>query len=344
MVKIAFFATDPLNASRLKNEFRSLKNNNIKVKVIFPKFGSRKLGRILSAFLRYSMFNLQEIFSNADIIHLFNFPDFAHIGVLFKRNKKIIYDLRTPYALFMRYMPKLSKFSYFAHLIESKIISKADIVFAANRYFAEYARRQGAKRVIVVPNHPHLSFKPKFSKNEWKNIHKIPLNKKILLYVGDLAKFEANHLFKLMETDFPDLILCAVGFNYEDLKKRIPSGINNRIYIFNSRPYNEIPNWINIADICLAMIMKSKGLISNDEDIWKISEYASFKKPIIVTGLMPSKSYHLIENNKNSLKKALKTILEGNFIPLKPKFWEKECEPQLVKTYLDLIDQIKEKK
>ena len=340
MVKISFFATDPRNASRLKNELKSLKKHQISIDVIYPKIKSQKLGRIPSALLRYIVFTVQEIFSNADIIHLFNFPDFAHVGVLLKRNKKIVYDLRTPYALFMKYMPKLSKFSYFAHLIESKLIQKADIVYAANRYFAEYARKKGAKKVIVLPNYPHLDFKPKFSKEEWKTQNKIPLNKKILLYSGELSKFDTKNLFKLMETEFNDLILCAVGFNSEILRKKVPPQLKNRVFIFETRPYNEIPDWINISDICLATIIKSKGLISNDEDIWKISEYASQKKPIIVSGLMPSKKYQLVGSDENSLKKAINNVLSGKFKPVEPEFWENACEPQLVESYKKLMEDL----
>ncbi|NHI92337.1 MAG: hypothetical protein EAX96_07520 [Candidatus Lokiarchaeota archaeon] len=344
MVKIAFFATDPINASRLKNEYRSLKKNKIKVDVIFPKFKSRKFGRILSAFFRYIMFTLQEIFSRADIVHLFNFPDFAHIGILFKRKKKIIYDLRTPYALFMSYMPKLSKFSFLAHIFESKIIKKADLVFAANRYFAEYARRKGAKKVIVIPNYPHLSFQPKYTKDEWKKKNNIPQNKRIILYLGNLEKFDSELVLPLMKTDFKDLILLALGANAEFLRKKVSSDIKDRVFIFDSRPYNEIPDWINISDVCLSTITKSKGLVSNDEDIWKISEYASLKKPIIVSGLMPSNKYQLIKNDLESLKKALKNVFDGNYNIIEPKFWENECEPQLINNYMELIKKIKKNK
>ncbi|MHA1755559.1 MAG: hypothetical protein ACTSVV_02230 [Promethearchaeota archaeon] len=338
MVKIAFFATDPSNASRLKNEFNSLKKNNLQVDVVFPKFKSRKMGKILSAFIRYAIFSLQELFSTADIIHVFNFPDFAHFGILLKRNKKIIYDLRTPYALFMKYMPKLSKFSYLAHLIETKIIQKADLVFAANRYFVEYAKRKGAKKIILLPNYPHSNFKPRYSKDKWKNKFKIPLNKKILLYVGDLAKFDGKNIFKILELDFPELILIAIGFNSKELKNKIPKKLKDRILIFDTRPYNEMPDWINISDICLAMIIKSKGLVSNDEDIWKISEYAALKKPIIVSGLMPSSKYRLIKNDEDSLRNAIKNALEGKHVFDNVKYWEEECEPQLIKSYLELIN------
>ncbi|MHA1758842.1 MAG: glycosyltransferase [Promethearchaeota archaeon] len=341
MVKISLFATNPQNTNRLKNMYRSLKKNNIKVGVVLPALKTRKLGRILSAFFRYFNFSIQEIISNADIIHVFNFPDFAHVGILLKRNKKIIYDLRTPYALFIKYMPGISKFSYLAHLIETKLIQKADLVLAANRYFVEYARKKGAKKVVLLPNYPHTSFKPRYSKVEWKKRNDLPLNKKILLFSGDLSKFEGKFIFKLMKSEFPDLILLALGYNSIDLKKKIPKTLSDRIFVYELRPYKEMPDWINISDVCLATIMKNRGLVSNDEDIWKISEYAALKKPIIVSGLMPSKAYHLIDMNEVDLKNALQEAFKGSFKDTKPKYWESECEPQLIENYKELIKKIK---
>ena len=103
--------------------------------------------------------------------------------------------------------------------------------------------------------------------------------------------------------------------------------------IFGWRPYWEIPNFVNAADVCV--VPRHETPFSdyyNEEGVHKISEYMFFRKPIVACGIAPSKEYLLVE--PQDMAEGILQALEGKVPQPTPKTWEDDCKEKV----LEVVD------
>jgi glycosyltransferase involved in cell wall biosynthesis len=94
----------------------------------------------------------------------------------------------------------------------------------------------------------------------------------------------------------------------------------------------EVGAYIRAADVCLAPVRPLGAVVSNEQDVWKVGEYAAFGKPVVVTGMAPSPQYHLARSPGEFVELVAKG-LRGLLPRPEPRFWEEYSAPRLLEAY-----------
>ncbi len=104
-----------------------------------------------------------------------------------------------------------------------------------------------------------------------------------LVFIGSLRKWHGLEQIILamaqLATKFPDMHLLLVGDGEE--RKKVEALIaqhqlESRVRMFGAKPFNEIPDYINAADICLGSFVEKPGISP-----LKVFEYMACGKPLI---------------------------------------------------------------
>lgn len=183
-------------------------------------------------------------------------------------------------------------------------------------------------KVEVNPNSIELYNRKKMETKEINDIKeklKIPLNKKIFLYGGNLGKpqgvdFIINVLEKIKDRD--DLLFIIVGGGTEYSKLRDYNKNNKNFVLINSLPRQEYEKYLLIADIGL-IFLDYRFTIPNYPS--RILSYMELSKPVLMASDVNTDMRELIINNNigywtpsNDVETYIKTIdkilKENNFI------------------------------
>ena len=138
------------------------------------------------------------------------------------------------------------------------ILNKADQVITVSRFNAEKLLSLGvsSSKLHVIPNgYDEKLFKPIPLREAREKLH-LPLNKKVLLSVGNLVDMKGHtYLVDAMRTVLAkrnDVILVVVGSGFlkEGLQKKARElGLNQKVLFVGSRKHDEIPIWISASDL-----------------------------------------------------------------------------------------------
>ena len=162
-------------------------------------------------------------------------------------------------------------------------------------------------KVYYIPNgYNHDSFLDLDSQNCRKQLG-LPLEKKIILNVGNLYGEVKGHKYlieamnKVIEQRKDVLCFIVGGGKLENkLKKQISSaGLEDYIKLVGSKPYAEIPLWMNACDVfVLPSLRESFGVVQ--------IEAMGCGKPVVATynggseEIITSEDYGLLCEPKNS--------------------------------------------
>lgn len=327
-MRVTLAAQEPSKAIRVELVRRSLSKRYV-VRILDPIVEVRRLGRVPSALVRYGTYALQEGLARCDTLHLFSSPDFIHLPTLF-RGVKVCYDYRANYAEKLSHQYKW--IGSLAALIEKKLALKADLLITVNDILASRLKALVGKKVYVAPNYPSKSFRAKRSREEV--LKELGVEGPTALFIGGLTyTYDFNLLLKAAsQLRSISFIVIGSGPLFSQLKKQAPPNM----LLLGWRPHHMIADYIQAADVCLAPIRRYAAKpVSNDQDVWKISEYAALGKPIVATGLAPSKQYLLAEGFSGFVK-GIADALKGCAPKPEPKFWEDYSEPALYEAYSTL--------
>ena len=324
-MRIVLAAQEPEKAVRVQSIRRSLSKRS-NVRILEPLLRVRGLGKAPSALLRYGVYALQEGLVSCDVLHIFSSPDFIHLLSLLK-DTQLCYDYRSNYAekLSLQY----KALGRLAALVERKLAARADILLSVNDILASRLRAQVGKRVYVVPNYPSKRFRARRRREEV--LKELGVCGPLALFVGGLTyTYDFNLLLKAA-SELKQVYFIIIGsgplLNY--LKSKAPANT----LLLGWRPHDEVADYIEAADVCLAPIRSyTTKPVSNDQDVWKVSEYASFSKPIVATGLAPSKQYLLVQGVRGFVQGVM-DALRGRVPRPEPRFWEDHSEPVLFEAY-----------
>lgn len=138
-------------------------------------------------------------------------------------------------------------------------------------------------KFLVVSNgaDPEL-FKPVDSKTCRQKLH-LNLEDTYLVFIGSLKKWHGLEQIILamvqLAKKFPNMHLLLVGDGEERKKVEaliVQHQLKSRVRMFGAKPFYEIPDYINAADICLGSFTEKPGISP-----LKVFEYMACGKPLI---------------------------------------------------------------
>jgi len=177
-------------------------------------------------------------------------------------------------------------------MIERMNLKLADKIFVINKKLGYYVIRNGAdpKKVVVLGAGIYLDkFDPNLNGSFIRERYGISENDIVLFFMGWLYKFSGLRevALKLLEVGIKNMKLLIVGDGdlydeLQEMKNRLDK--NNSIILAGRRPYDEIPYYIAVADICILPAYTSEKIMHDIVPI-KIYEYMAMGKPVISTKL-----------------------------------------------------------
>jgi glycosyltransferase involved in cell wall biosynthesis len=177
---------------------------------------------------------------NFDIVHI-QTP--ASLGIVGLGLAKIhhIPTVATYHTLIPEYFPHLTKYKgkeimkFLGEILGKKyttsFYSRVDITITPSKEIAKILKKWGVKNVISIPNGIDLKhFSIKISKSDARRKLKLPLNKKIFLYLGRIS-FEKKleillKAFTIIEKRYNDVLLVIAGdgpqkSHYEEFARKL---------------------------------------------------------------------------------------------------------------------------
>jgi glycosyltransferase involved in cell wall biosynthesis len=329
--------------------YRTL-NKHFSVSLLLPESNNPEnsvylitLGKNLSSFLKLFKLTLASTARVGQGIKIVDVIDSGFFPSPIE--KKVVLLFGTPMHPEMQWLryPKFAvKYVKFA---QDLLIKKAQLVIAYNEMMGEYCEEVGAHEVIMCPNYPLKNFKPATSKNAFIASSKIPKNTKIALFVAGGRMLEIYGLelltkaWSLVEKKLRDVCLVIVGpaptFWIKQSVEKL--GIKH-LFVVSPVPYSSLPNWINVADVCLAP--RTPGFpveFYNDKDSTKINEYAALSKPIVACGYSPSPRYLVVPQTPHGLAEGILKAFAGEVRPATPHYWE-ENESLIIDTITKIFN------
>jgi len=257
-----------------------------------------------------------------------------------RRKKDLVVDFRTPFPIELAWLGHRSLASL-ARAFQ-RILQDLNLVLAANERMASLCNELGAVSVQVIPNYPNRSFKPAVEPEKWKIQHGLVPEDRVVLFTGGVRVREIYGLdlllesWKLVENSEISCVLVILGDDSNGYIKRRMQSLNiQRLLLPNRVVLNDVANWINCTDVCLAP--RTPGFpqhFYDDKDSTKISEYAALKKPIVAAGYAPSSQYLLVDQNPEAFAEGIMKGLEGKINHPQPHYWE-ENEQSMLKLLED---------
>ncbi|HYA21851.1 MAG TPA: glycosyltransferase [Thermoproteota archaeon] len=325
--EVLLAAQEPESTTRLSLTGASLSKEH-EVSILMPKFRARFRPRFLSAALRYAVFAFQELLASTDILHLVNSPDFIHLPALVKRCD-VVYDYRSNYSDKLRLSyPSLAGT---AASLEEMLAKRANLILTVNDILAVRFGKRVGKPVVVVPNYPTRDFRSTIKPEATRTAHGFS-GESLALFVGNLTDTYDLDLLLASARKLTSMEFWIVGSGKNEIQLRAKSTGN--VKFMGKVPHSVVPDLIAAADVCLAPIRAYQAdIVHNDQDVWKITEYAALGKPIVATNLAPSSQYELVRGEVDAFSEAIKRACSGMIRPAQPRFWEDMSEPPLLEAY-----------
>ena len=343
-LKLVYITLYPEKYPRVKKISTSLEDQNITFQALTPKIriklGNGKIERLISAFVTYTSFLLQIFLTDADIYWVANCPDVFALPLILRKENYIL-DYRSPWPLQIELEFGKGKLSRIAEYLTHMGLKHAKVITLTTSTLLRDVKKL-RKQVYIIPNYPQKnSFKSNVSCDHFRKLHNVKKDQKIILFIGLLSKTEGADILPSIVKELlqktKKIVLWIVGDGVlrsvaEELERKFPEDVT----FFGWRPYQEIPNFVNAADVCIVPRHEiPSSYYHNEEDVQKISEYMLFEKPIVACGIAPSKEYLLVK--PQDLVKGILEALKGNAPKPTPRTWEDDCEQKV----LELIEFMK---
>src|SRR6056297_2079269 len=287
------------------NKKNSTDKKNIKILTvtISPKIGIAKN--------KFKKIIKKENFENAEILSHFLIPYGALGNLINKKQNTIIghgFDIY-----------KFPQKNFLCKLIAKNIMKKCKKIITVSYANLKHIKKLGFKeKTTVIPNGFNSEkFKPLKNKNKLKEELNIPKNKKILLHVGNLVPvknhknlIKAIHELKKERQDF--ILYCiGEGIEGENIKKQVKKlKLEKYVKLIGVRPHNEIPKWMNVADLFIL-----PSYIEGNPTV--MFESLGCGTPYVGTTvggvgeIITSDEYGLLYKNPNNYKKLKELIKKG---------------------------------
>jgi len=193
---------------------------------------------------------------------------------------------------------------------EKKTIKGADKIFVINKGLQDYAVEMGgsANKISVIPAGVDLEkFNPRVDGSLIREKYGIKKDDILLFFMGWIYDFSGMKEVaeSLSTTDNENIKLMIVGEGdlYEPLlKMKSKNNLDGKLILTGKVPFEEIPERIAAADICLLPAYKNE-IMMNIVPI-KVYEYMAMEKPVIATNLPGIQKEFGEDNGINYIKKS----------------------------------------
>jgi hypothetical protein len=224
---------------------------------------------------------------------------------------------------------------WLSSILENVALKNAKIITVTTSKLLTRTKRF-QKPNLVIPNYPMKNFQPDAQRKTFRKLQGVPDSAKIILFIGKLARVEGADLMPSIISDVLKkaknrVIFWMVGDGtlrplIEKVEKKYPDAVR----LFAWQPYNKMPNFINASDVCIAPRDETPhSQYYNEENLFKVSEYGFYRKPIVACGIAPSKYYLLV--NKDRMAEGINDALAGKGPLPEPRTWEDYCEENVLK-------------
>ena len=201
---------------------------------------------------------------------------------------------------------------------EKATIKGADKIFVINKGLKDYAVEMGgsANKVSIIPAGVDLeNFNPQIDGSPIREKYGIKKDDILLFFMGWIYDFsgmkEVAESLSTNDDENVKLMIVGEGDLYEPLlKMKSEKNMNGKLILTGKIPFEEIPEHIAAADICLLPAYKN-DIMMNIVPI-KVYEYMAMGKPVIATRLPGlQKEFGLdnginyIENSNDALEKSI---------------------------------------
>lgn len=184
-------------------------------------------------------------------------------------------------------------FQFIAKVVEKKILKKADAVIALNSRFKDYLLTMGAelsRTYVVTAGVDFGRFKGDIDGSEVRKQYGIQDGAFVLFFMGHLDPLtglkEAAAEFVKIASANSNLKLLIVGDGelYDELAEiRERHNVKNHIILTGKQPYERIPEFLAVADVCLLPFQLNN--ITREVVPIKMYEYMASGRPIVATNL-----------------------------------------------------------
>ena len=338
-MKVVYIALDPLKYPRIKKIAYSIRKvSDVQFDIMIPKvrfvWRGGKIGRLLFATVNYLVTLLQILFIKADFFWVANCPDILVLPLVLRR-KRYILEYRSPWSIEVENEFGQGPWVHLSVIIENIALRHASVITLTTSRLIMKVRRF-RKLVFVIPNYPLRSFRATVPREEFRRQHNVRGDEGVVLFVGRLSRVEGADLLpdimaRVWERTNAVFWIVGDGPFYpllEKFEKKFP----NRVRLFGWRPHEQIPNFINAADVCITpRHTSSYSQFYNEEGLHKISEYMFFGKPIIACGIGESKEYLLVKEGE--MVEGIVKALRGEAPLPTPRTWEDYSEKKILEMF-----------
>jgi glycosyltransferase involved in cell wall biosynthesis len=178
--------------------------------------------------------------------------------------------------------------------LEKATIKNSSKVITINKKLAEFVTKLGAekeKTCVIGAGIDTKRYNPKMDGKEIRKKYGIERADKVLFFMGWLYQFSglkevALELVKIKdEKQNVKLLVVGDGDAFDDLQRiREEHHLDNQVILTGKQPYEKIPEFIAVADICLLPAYPNEKIMQDIVPI-KMYEYMAMGKPIITTKL-----------------------------------------------------------
>ncbi|UCC58381.1 MAG: glycosyltransferase [Candidatus Bathyarchaeum sp.] len=339
-MKVVYIALDPLKYPRIKKISSSLKKLDwVKFEVMIPKFriaprGSGRFKRLFLAVANYLAVFLQIFFVRADLFWVANCPDILAIPLVLRRRKYLL-EYRSPWSIEVEDEFGKGPWVRPAAIIENIALRNALAITLTTSKLLKRVSGFG-KPTFVIPNFSTKNFEASISADDFRKKYGVKRGEKIVLFVGKLTHVEGADLLPGIIEQVLKKVNCVFWIVGDGpslpFLKTFEAKFGNKIKLFGWIPHEEVSNFVNAADVCLAPRHTSKySQFYNEEGLHKIAEYMFFGKPIVACGIAESSQYLLVK--ENDISEGTIRALKGETPVSTPKTWEEHSAKKIFKLF-----------
>lgn len=208
-------------------------------------------------------------------------------------------------------------------MFEKLVYSRVDKILTITPKLSEYVVSLGAKpeNVEVLPITVDTKiFYPNGNVSDYRQKWGIGEKDKVILFIGTLYNFSGLdsliHKMPSVLADIPDTKLLIVGDGQQRryLENIIESlGLWGKVIITGFQPYDDVPRYINLADICINPFANND--VTKDIFPGKVVQYLACGKPLVSTPLPGLRS--MIDGERQgvvytqNMSESVKELLEN---------------------------------
>lgn len=232
------------------------------------------------------------------IYSLFNYKKFRD-SVLYLRDEFSPWLLTVFFRnIFLEIHAFGKRFKYYKKLF----LKAGGLILITKNSESEFLKLGIAKeKILVAPDGVDLEkFNLDMAKEQAKRELKLPLDKKLVVYVGHLYNWKGVDDLAESSKYLPeDYLVIFVGGVRNDAQKFLEKHKNNKkIIITGQKPYNQIPVYMKAADVLVLPNKTGSDLSVKYTSPLKLFEYMAAKRPIVSTNLP---SLREVLNGNNSI-------------------------------------------